>query len=163
MSKKNKELEQKQAAPASEEGVQAAEGAQSPAEGTAPEISPAPEAAAGTAPEAAPAASGKEKQEARAAELAKKSGMQEAKAEKKQAEKRKKAPDKNKKPNVFVRMGRKIKETFSELKRVTWPTFGKALKATGVVLVIVLVFTVVVTGINYGLSALLDVMTGTGA
>ena len=48
-------------------------------------------------------------------------------------------------------MGRKIKETFSELKRVTWPTFGKALKATGVVLVIVLIFTVIVTGINYGL------------
>lgn len=71
--------------------------------------------------------------------------------------------DKNKKPNIFVRMGRKIKETFSELKRVTWPTFGKALKATGVVLVIVLIFTVIVTGINYGLSELLDLMVSTGA
>ena len=107
----------------------------------------------------------KEEAEAAAAELAKKSGAQsdDAKADaKKQAEKRKK--DKNKKPNVFVRMGRKIKETFSELKRVTWPSFGKALKTTGVVLVIVLIFTVVVTGINYGLSELLDLMTnGTGA
>lgn len=71
--------------------------------------------------------------------------------------------DKNKKPNWFVRQGRKIKETFSELKRVTWPTFGKALKATGVVLVIVLIFTVIVTGINYGLSELLDLMVSTGA
>ena len=71
--------------------------------------------------------------------------------------------DKNKKPNIFVRMGRKIKETFSELKRVTWPTFGKALKATGVVLVIVLIFTVIVTGINYGLAELLDLMVSTGA
>ena len=26
-----------------------------------------------------------------------------------------------KKPNIFVRMGRKIKEVFSELKKVTWP------------------------------------------
>ena len=76
---------------------------------------------------------------------------------------RKKAQDKNKKPNIFVRMGRKIKETFSELKRVTWPTFGKALKATGVVLVIVLIFTIVVTGINYGLSELLDLMVNAGA
>ena len=43
-----------------------------------------------------------------------------------------------KKPNIFVRMGRKLKETFSELKRVTWPTFPKVLKSTCVVLVVVL-------------------------
>lgn len=67
-----------------------------------------------------------------------------------------------KKPNIFVRMGRKIKETFSELKRVTWPTFPKVVKATCVVLVVVLVFTVVVTGINYGLNELLKVVTKLG-
>ena len=71
----------------------------------------------------------------------------------------KKKQDKNKKPNIFVRMGRKLKETFSELKRVTWPKFGQALKATGVVLVIVLVFMVVVTGVNYGFGALLELIT----
>ena len=75
---------------------------------------------------------------------------------------RKKAPVKNKKPNIFVRAGRKLKETFSELKRVTWPGFGKALKATGVVLVIVLVFMVIVTAINYGLLALLELMVNAG-
>ena len=101
-----------------------------------------------------------EKEQA-AAELAKKSNTQPQDA-KKQPEKRKKV-DKNKKPNIFVRMGRKIKETFSELKRVTWPSFGKALKATGVVLVVVRVFTVVFTGINYGLSELLDLMTSVGS
>ena len=74
----------------------------------------------------------------------------------------KKKQDKNKKPNIFVRMGRKLKETFSELKRVSWPTFGKALKATGVVLVIVLIFTVIVTGVNYGFSELLELMTSGG-
>ena len=67
-----------------------------------------------------------------------------------------------KKPNIFVRMGRKIKEVFSELKRVTWPTFPKVVKSTGVVLVVVLVFLVVVTGINFGLQALLDLVTGIG-
>ena len=36
------------------------------------------------------------------------------------------AAEENKKPNIFVRMGRKIKETFSELKRVTWPTLPQA-------------------------------------
>ena len=105
----------------------------------------------------------KEQAETAAAELAKKSGTQDSKQEPKQDAKKARKKDKNKKPNIFVRMGRKIKETFSELKRVTWPTFPKALKATGVVLVIVLIFTVVVTGINFGLSELLDLMTSIGA
>ncbi len=65
-----------------------------------------------------------------------------------------------KKPNIFVRMGRKLKETFSELKRVTWPTFPKVVKATCVVLVVVFVFTVVITAINYGLQELLGLITG---
>ena len=71
-----------------------------------------------------------------------------------------KSDNKVKKPNIFVRMGRKLKETFSELKRVTWPTFPKVVKATCVVLVVVIAFTVVVTGINYGLQELLKVITG---
>ena len=65
-----------------------------------------------------------------------------------------------KKPNIFVRMGRKLKETFSELKRVTWPTFPKVVRGTCVVLVVVVAFLVVVTGINYGLQALLSLVTG---
>ena len=68
-----------------------------------------------------------------------------------------------KKPNIFVRMGRKLKETFSELKRVTWPSFPKVLKSTGVVLVVVLVFLVAVTGINFFLQWLLDLVTNIGA
>ena len=67
--------------------------------------------------------------------------------------------NKVKKPNIFVRMGRKLKETFSELKRVTWPTFPKVVKATCVVLVVVISFTVVITAINYGLQELLKVIT----
>ncbi len=77
--------------------------------------------------------------------------------EQKNVKKNKKA-DKNKRPNFFVRIGIRLKETFSELKRVTWPSFGKALKATGVVLVVVLFFTVIVTGINFGFSALLGLI-----
>lgn len=67
--------------------------------------------------------------------------------------------NKVKKPNIFVRAGRKLKETFSELKRVTWPSFPKVVKATCVVLVVVLVFTVIITAINYGLQALFDLIT----
>ena len=66
---------------------------------------------------------------------------------------------KNKKPNWFRRVGAKIKEVFSELKRVTWPTFPTVLKTTGVVLVIVFVFMVVVTGVDFGLAALLELIS----
>ena len=66
-----------------------------------------------------------------------------------------KVKNKEKKPGF----GKRIKDVFSELKRVTWPTFPKVVKATGVVLVVVLIFTVIVTGINFGLQALLDLAT----
>ena len=66
-----------------------------------------------------------------------------------------KVKEKEKKPGI----GKKLKDTFSELKRVTWPTFPKVVKATGVVLVVVLIFTVIVTGINFGLQSLLDLAT----
>ena len=68
-----------------------------------------------------------------------------------------------KKPNIFVRMGRKIKEVFSELKKVTWPSFGKVVKATGVVISVVVIFLIVFTAINFGLSSLLDLVTGIGS
>lgn len=61
---------------------------------------------------------------------------------------------KEKRPNIFVRMGHKFKEIFSELKRVSWPGFGKVLKATGAVLLVVSIFTILFAGINSGLQAL---------
>ena len=62
---------------------------------------------------------------------------------------------KNKKPNWFKRVGAKFKETFSELKKVTWPKFSTVLKTTGVVLVIVTAFLAVVTGVDASLGWLL--------
>ena len=66
---------------------------------------------------------------------------------------------KNKKPSWFRRAGAKIKEVFSELKRVTWPSFTTVLKTTGVVLVIVFVFLAVVTGVDARLSFLLKLIS----
>ncbi|MBE5739674.1 MAG: preprotein translocase subunit SecE [Clostridiales bacterium] len=66
----------------------------------------------------------------------------------------------NKKPNWFRRVGAKCKETFSELKRVTWPSFTTVLKTTGVVLVIVAVFLIVVTGVDQLLTFLLNLISG---
>ena len=66
---------------------------------------------------------------------------------------------KNKKPSWFRRACAKIKEVFSELKRVTWPSFTTVLKTTGVVLVIVFVFLAVVTGVDALLSFLLKLIS----
>lgn len=73
-----------------------------------------------------------------------------------------------KKHNAFVRffikIGRGIKRGFSsmfqELKKVTWPQFGKVVKQTSVVLGVVLLFLVVVTGFDALLGAVLKLVTG---
>ena len=46
----------------------------------------------------------------------------------------------------------RAKETVSELKKVTWPTFGTVLKNTGMVLAVVLIFGLVIFGIDSLLS-----------
>ena len=70
----------------------------------------------------------------------------------------KKAPKKDKKPNIFVRFGRKAKEVFSELKKVSWPSFGKVVKQTGIVIAVVVIFLVLVTAVDAGLAALLTLL-----
>jgi len=64
-----------------------------------------------------------------------------------------------KKPNIFIRAGRKIKEVFSELKKVTWPTFPKILKGTVIVIVVVVIFTVAVSAIDAGLGQILKLLS----
>ena len=66
---------------------------------------------------------------------------------------------KNKKPNFFQRIGRKIKEVFSEIKKVSWPSFGKVVKQTGIVIGVVLIFLVIITLMDFGLSQLLKLLT----
>lgn len=53
----------------------------------------------------------------------------------------------------------KIKETFGELKKVTWPSFGKAMKQTGMVLSLVLVFGVLVLGIDLLISFIINTLS----
>ena len=66
---------------------------------------------------------------------------------------------KNKKPSWVRRAGAKIKETFSELKRVTWPKLPTVFKTTGVVLVVVAAFLAVVTGVDALLGWLLGLIS----
>ena len=57
----------------------------------------------------------------------------------------KKKKDKNKKPN---KVAKALKETGGELKKVTWPKFKEVVKSTGIVLVVVIVFTLVLFGFD---------------
>ena len=71
----------------------------------------------------------------------------------------KKAKSKDKKKNgFFKKIGRWFKETFAELKKVSWPSFGKVVKQTGIVLVVVVIFLVVITGFDVGLYSLLGLI-----
>lgn len=74
----------------------------------------------------------------------------------------KKVQPKNKKDNIFKRIFRKLKEVFSEIKKVSWPSFNKIVKQTAVVLGVVLLFMIVITLMDLGLGALLQLLTGIG-
>ena len=57
----------------------------------------------------------------------------------------KKKKDKAKKPNKIAKA---LKDTGNELKKVSWPKFGTIVKQTGIVLVVVFVFTLVLFGFD---------------
>ena len=52
----------------------------------------------------------------------------------------------------------RVKETVSELKKVSWPSFGKACKQTGTVLAVVAVFMLVVFGIDSLLTWIINLI-----
>jgi len=73
---------------------------------------------------------------------------------KEKAKKEKKEARKNKR-TLFT----KIKDTGAELKKVRWPTLRKAIKQTGVVLAVVLIFGIVIFLIDMGLGQLYRLLT----
>ena len=72
-----------------------------------------------------------------------------AKKDKKQKSKKDKKPSK---------VAKKTKEVFSELKKVTWPKFSTVVKQTGVVIAVVIFFTVVLFGFDRLLSLLINLL-----
>ena len=58
------------------------------------------------------------------------------------------------------KLARKTKETVSELKKVTWPSFGKVVKQTAIGLGVVLFFTVILFGIDRLLAWLFGLLIG---
>ena len=83
---------------------------------------------------------------------------EEIKEDVKQEKAKRKAKRKERKKDRVGFFG-KIKEVFGELKKVRWPSFGQTAKGTGVVLAVVLIFSLVVFGIDQGLFALYRLLT----
>ena len=69
----------------------------------------------------------------------------------------KKKKDKVKKPN---KLAKSLKETGNELKKVSWPSFGKVVKQTGVVIAVVAVCAVVLFGIDQLFSLVYKLLIG---
>lgn len=65
----------------------------------------------------------------------------------------------NKNKKEKVKKSGKVKATVSELKKVTWPTFGKVVKQTVVVLSVTFIFLLVVIGIDQLLYLLYNLLT----
>lgn len=71
-----------------------------------------------------------------------------------------KGADKKEKKVKEHKLAKKTKETVSELKKVSWPSFGKVVKQTAIVLGVVLFFTVILFGIDRLLSWLFSLLIG---
>ena len=54
------------------------------------------------------------------------------------------AQQKAKRPNLFKRLGSFFVKSWSELKKVSWPNFKTVLKNLGIVLLVVLAFSVII-------------------
>lgn len=57
-------------------------------------------------------------------------------------------PKKKKKDKKPSKIAKSLKETSSELKKVTWPKFGEVVKKTGIVLAVTAAFLLVVFGLD---------------
>ena len=70
------------------------------------------------------------------------------------------AATKAKRPNVFKRLGAFFVKSWSELKKVSWPNFKTVLKNTGIVLLVVLFFALIIFGVDAILGNLLISIPG---
>ncbi len=82
-----------------------------------------------------------------------------SKDDKKVDSKKDKQKSKKQKVKKQSKTAKRIKETTSELKKVTWPTFGTVVKKTGVVLAVVIIFAVILFGIDRLLAWLFELLT----
>lgn len=70
----------------------------------------------------------------------------------------KKAAKKNKKPNIFSKALKYLRECKVEIKKITWPTPMQTTKNFGIVLLVIAVIGVFVYALDSGLFALLSLV-----
>jgi preprotein translocase subunit SecE len=63
--------------------------------------------------------------------------------------------EKEKKVNIFKRIGRTIRDTRGEMKKVVWPTKKQALNNTMIVLVFMAIMAVIIGLFDFGLGTLI--------
>lgn len=68
------------------------------------------------------------------------------------------AQPKAKKPNVFKRLGHFFVKSWSELKKVSWPSFKEVVKNTCIVLLVVLFFSVIIFGVDMLFTFLISLL-----
>lgn len=68
-----------------------------------------------------------------------------------------------KKPNVFARLFKYLRDCIGELKKITWPTVSQTTKNFGVVLLVILIAGVLIFALDKGLYALLGLIMGVKA
>ena len=62
------------------------------------------------------------------------------------------ADNTNKKPNIFSRMGKFIKECRSEFKKLVWPSKQQLFKNSSLVIVTMVIFGAVLSLVDFGLG-----------
>lgn len=66
----------------------------------------------------------------------------------------------SKKPGILARFKRFLKETKAELKKVTWPSREQLLHNTGVIIIFIVIFTVILSVLDFGFQELFSWFTG---
>jgi len=77
----------------------------------------------------------------------------------KKREKKKREKKVKDRPNIFVRTWRGIRNIGGELKKVRWPSFNRTVAQTGVVLGVVIIFSLIIFGMDMGLGELYRLLT----
>ena len=70
--------------------------------------------------------------------------------------------DASNKQGVATKGKRFLKETKSEMKKVTWPTKEQLIHNTGIVLVFIVIFTIILSLIDLGFQQLFSLFTNSG-
>ena len=63
-----------------------------------------------------------------------------------------------KKPNIFKRMAKYFRDVNNEFKKISWPSWSQTMKNTAAVLVTVLIFAVVVWGLDFVLALIRNLL-----